>query len=66
MRFDESDVTITLPNGYGLIVVKNQVGGHTYISDEVGQIIWDTSLVDIETLELVIAYEKIRRHHEIR
>lgn len=57
---------IEMPNGYDLIIEKNQVGGYTYTSSEVGQIVWDTALVDIETLEFAIAYEKVRRKYEIR
>jgi hypothetical protein len=52
--------------GYTLFREENGVGGHTYISDEIGGgvIVWDTSLVDIETLFQAIKYEQKRRINE--
>lgn len=41
-----------LPNGCRLYRKKNEAGGHTYFSDEVGGgvVVWDTCLVDQSTL----------------
>ena len=42
----------TLPNGSNLYARKNEAGGRTYYSDEVGGsvVVWDTALVDESTL----------------
>lgn len=36
----------------------NEAGGHTYYTDEVGAVVWDTSLVDEFTLLAAIMAEK--------
>lgn len=48
-----------LPNGYTLYRKANGVGGHTYLSDEVGggAFVWDTCLVDSSTLLAAILEE---------
>lgn len=48
-----------LPNGCSLYMKKNEVGGRTYYSDEVGggSMIWDTALIDASTL-LAVLYEE--------
>jgi len=45
--------------GYTIYVEDNEVGGHRYWSDEVGGgvMIWDTSLVCPESMELAILLE---------
>jgi len=49
--------------GHSIYRAKNEVGGDRYWSDEVGGgvIVWDTCLVDLETLEAVIALEKYKK-----
>ncbi len=49
----------TTSRGYTLFRCPNEVGGHTYWSDEVGDgiLVWDTCLVDAETLRLALAIE---------
>ena len=46
--------------GNRLYVEPNEVGGHRYLSDDIGGgvVIWDTSLASIEMLELAIKHEK--------
>lgn len=46
--------------GYIIFYEDNEVGGRTYYSDEIGGgvLVWDTALVDIDTLEEVIQYEQ--------
>ena len=50
-------------HGYAIYVEENEVGGHRYFSDEIGGgvFVWDTALVSIETLELVLQIEKSRQ-----
>jgi hypothetical protein len=52
--------------GYQVFVEDNTVGGHTYWSDEVGNgvVVWDTSLVSKETLQLALNLEDTR-HAEV-
>jgi len=59
-----------LHNGCALYWHPNQVGGRTYLSDEVGGgiFVWDTALVDAETLRAALEVEafmegKIQRLH---
>jgi len=42
--------------GYGIFRKRNEAGGYNYWSDEVGNgvMVWNTSLVDVETLKYVI------------
>ena len=42
--------------GHGIFRERNEAGGYNYWSDEVvgGVMVWDTSLVDVETLKYVI------------
>lgn len=49
-----------LPSGYTLFVKDNEAGGRTYYSDEVGcgVIVWDTVLVNEDTLLAAILEEK--------
>lgn len=58
---------IQLPNGCALFWKKNQVGGRTYCSDEIGGgvVVWDTSLVDESTLLTAIVQEQTLRRKEI-
>ena len=48
------------PEGYGIYAKKNEAGGRTYFSDEVGGgvFVWDTALVSRTTLECVIELEE--------
>jgi len=52
----------TLGNGCHLFREKNAAGGYSYISDEIGGgvVVWDTALVDEETLLTAIAAEMKR------
>lgn len=59
-----------LHNGCALYWHPNQVGGRTYLSDEVGGgvFVWDTALVDADTLRAALEVEafmegKIQRLH---
>ena len=59
----------TLPNGCGLFIEENGVGGHRYYTDECGiaTIVWDTSIVDEATLLTAIVEEHrriIKGNHE--
>lgn len=49
----------TLPNGFGLFVKDDEVGGREYWSDEIptGILIWQTSLVDESSLLAAITEE---------
>lgn len=46
--------------GNALFVEINEIGGRRYWSDEIscGVVVYDTALVNIEMLEMAIAYEK--------
>jgi len=61
MSSDQSE--ITLPTGKTIWFEDNKAGGVTWYSDEVGSgvIVWDTSLVNLETLLSVITHEHYRR-----
>ena len=50
---------IDLPNGCTLYWQRNEVGGRTYTSDEVGpqMIVWDTALTDDSTLLAAMTHE---------
>jgi len=52
--------TFETSRGYTIFVKDNKVGGRSYWSDEIGGgvLVWDTCLVDVETLELSIQKEK--------
>lgn len=52
--------TVSLPNGCTLWWSSNEVGGRTYVSDEIGGgvFVWDTSIVDEGTLLRALAVEK--------
>ena len=55
-----------LPNGCTLFWRPNEVGGRTFISDEVacGTVVWDTALVDKETLRAAIEVEAFMNGQE--
>lgn len=57
----------TLPNGGSLYVAKNEAGGYTYYSDEVGGgvVVWDTALVDASTLIAALHTDQTRRYREM-
>ena len=46
--------------GYHIFREKNDVGGYRYWSDEIGGgvLIWDTTLVDLETLKKCLSIEE--------
>lgn len=48
-----------LPNGCMLYRKKNEAGGHTYYSDEIGGgvMVWDTCLVQLSTILAAIVEE---------
>ncbi|MGR7993854.1 hypothetical protein [Xanthobacter sp. ZOL 2024] len=48
--------------GYTIFREPNGVGGHRYWSDEIGGgvLVWDTSLVDMETLRKCLRIEAMR------
>lgn len=48
--------TIETPT-YPIFVYANAAGGRTYVSGEVGQVLWDTSLNDPELHNVIMAYE---------
>lgn len=53
----------TLPNGFHITRRRNEAGGYTYYSDEVGGgvVVWDTALTSEDTLLGIIAMEHSRR-----
>lgn len=55
----------TLPGGYMLYRQRNEVGGYAYWTDQIGGgvMVWDTSIVDPNTL-LIAMSEEIRRSDE--
>jgi len=57
---------IILPTGKTIWFEDNKAGGVTWYSDEVGNgvVVWDTSLVNLETLLAVITQEHFRRFNE--
>jgi hypothetical protein len=59
---------ITLRSGYTLYWQRNEVGTRRYFSDEIGggTIVWDTALVDANTLLEAIAQEAHLNRAEIR
>ena len=46
--------------GYHIFRERNDVGGYRYWSDEIGGgvLIWDTTLVDLETLKKCLSIEE--------
>lgn len=52
-----SEQIATLGNGCHLFRKLNEVGGYTYYSDAIGGgvVVWDTTLVDMETLITALA-----------
>lgn len=65
MNFLEDKLTFVglTSKGHSIYRAENGVGGTRYWSDEIGGgvVAWDTSLVDLETLEAVISLEKHER-----
>jgi len=64
-----SEVVATLGNGCHLFRKLNEAGGYTYYSDEVGGgvVVWDTALVNIETMLTALAdYMKIQKIEQYR
>ena len=57
---------VETPRGYGIFREPNGVGGYRYWSDEVGGgvLVWDTSIVSRETLEVVMLEERYREVQE--
>jgi len=55
-----------LPNGCTLYVKPNEVGGHTYYSDEIGGgvVVWDTCCVCESTLLAAMVAEHTRKRKE--
>jgi hypothetical protein len=62
-----SKLLFTLPNGGHLYVAKNEAGGYTYYSDEIGGgvVVWDTCLVDEGTLLAGICVDKEERYKKV-
>ena len=58
----ELKLVCTLPNGCGLFIKENKIGGHTYYTDECGveSMIWDTCITDESTLLTAIIEEHRR------
>jgi hypothetical protein len=54
-----------LPSGFALYVGDNEVGGRTYMTDELGAAFWDTALTDEHTLLAAIVEEQRLRYKEI-
>ncbi len=52
------------PEGYTIYRQPNGAGGYSYITDELGGIAWDTCLVPLETLLVVIGLEITRQGEE--
>jgi len=50
--------------GYMILRKKNEAGGYTYVSTELGQTIWDTCINDDSTLLFVINAERERQFKE--
>lgn len=53
--------------GYGIYRKQNNVGGHQYLSDECGAVLWDTSVSCIDTQKQLInietAFQKENKHN---
>ena len=62
LKMDKNTLTLVTktPEGYGIYMSENEVGGRTYFSDEVGGgvFIWDTALISMATLECVLSVER--------
>lgn len=58
---------IDLPNGFRLYWKENEVGGRTYISDEIGGVVgvWNTALVDSSTILAALTQECALQYQEI-
>lgn len=58
---------IETPQGYGIFREPNGVGGYRYWSDEIGGgvMVWDTSIVNKDTLLTVIRAEWLREFEEL-
>jgi hypothetical protein len=56
---EETEVVAKTPNGVWLYRKRNEAGGYTYFSDEVGGgvFVWDTCCVSPVTLKLALALE---------
>ena len=50
--------------GYTMYVLKNKAGGHTFISSELGQVVWDTAAVSRGQLLKALDYELKIKHLE--
>lgn len=63
LTLDDSGTTeegwYRMPSGYTLFWKRNEAGGRTYLSDEVGGGVftWDTALVGRDTLAFAMAVE---------
>jgi len=53
------------PTGFGLFREKNEAGGYTYATDELGAVVWDTCLVAECDLLCSIVEEHHRKIQEI-
>lgn len=58
MRYGELISTIETPT-YPIFVYANAAGGRTYVSGEVGYVLWDTALGDRQLLDVVFAMEAL-------
>jgi len=58
MRYGELIATIETPT-YPIFVYANPAGGRTYVSGEVGYVLWDTALGDRQLLDVVFAIDKL-------
>lgn len=56
---------MTDSRGHRLYVKENKVGGNQYWSDEIGGgvLVWDTSMVSEEMLDLALLTERTRKKY---
>ena len=53
---DKGEIKLA-PFGYTIYWHTNEIGGRTYVSDELGRVVLNTSLVNTATLAAVLAEE---------
>lgn len=62
---NELEFVCITPTGFGLHRKKNKAGGYTYMTDELGAVVWDTCLVSECDILCAIVQENFRRFKEI-
>lgn len=64
MKYNPEGGRIPLANGFDLIWEKNEAGGRTYRTDEVGAVVWDTALIGQPELTAAMYVESLLRAKE--